>query len=66
MASQKDWIKKPAQQFSRVVSDIFSMSLEQRRVPKWKESIIVPMAKCGSKTVALTPLLMESFEKLMF
>lgn len=50
MALQKDWIEKPAQQFSHVGSDIFSVSLQQRSIPKWKESIIAPMAKCGSKT----------------
>ena len=52
---------------------IFEVCLQQRRVPKaWKESIIVPVAKSNTtkslndfRPVALTSLVMKSFEKIV-
>lgn len=60
------------EQLSQVFYDIFSMSLEQRKVPRlWKESIVVPLAKCtASKQLndlrpVATSWVMKSFEKLV-
>jgi hypothetical protein len=66
-------LKCCSEQLCGVFTDIFEMSLEQRRVPKaWKESIIVPVAKSNTtkslndfRPVALTSLVMKSFEKIV-
>lgn len=62
-----------AEQLAPIFAYIFNMSLYQQRVPDlWKQSIIVPIAKISRpkaqndyRPVALTSLVMKSFEKLV-
>ena len=62
-----------AEQLGPIFCHIFMLSLVQQRVPKtWKQSIVVPIAKTTHpkapndyRPVALTSLVMRSFEKLI-
>jgi len=62
-----------ADQLCNIFQCIFNLSLLQQRVPRsWKHSIIVPIAKCcppkslnDFRPVALTSLVMKSFEKII-
>ncbi|CAI5677546.1 unnamed protein product [Oreochromis niloticus] len=62
-----------ADQLSGIFHHIFSLSLELQTVPKiWKHVVIVPVAKGSSpkvlndfRPVALTSLVMKSFEKII-
>lgn len=62
-----------AEQLGPIFFYIFQMSLNQQRVPRsWKDSTIVPVAKTKHpkvlndfRPVALTSLVMKSFERLM-
>jgi len=66
-------LKVCADQLCKVFSDLFNSSLTQGKVPLlWKESTIVPVAKSASpkelndyRPVALTSLVMKSFERLI-
>uniref|UniRef100_A0AAR2JVL9 Reverse transcriptase domain-containing protein n=1 Tax=Pygocentrus nattereri TaxID=42514 RepID=A0AAR2JVL9_PYGNA len=62
-----------AGQLAKVFTDIFNLSLAQAAVPAcWKTSTIIPVPKCSSaacpndfRPVALTPIVMKCFEKLV-
>ena len=62
-----------AEQLGSVFYSIFNLSLSQQRVPSlWKQSTVVPVAKCNKpktlndfRPVALTSLVMKQFEKLI-
>lgn len=62
-----------ADQLAPIFYHIFQLSLNQQRVPKcWKQSTVIPVAKTTNprvfndfRPVALTSLVMKSFEKLI-
>jgi len=66
-------LKYCAGQLSSIFHDIFNMSLYLQHVPKlWKQAVIIPVPKSNSpkvlndlRPVALTSLVMKSFEKLV-
>ena len=66
-------LKHCAKQLTSIFSDIFNWSLRVQKVPNlWKKSIIIPVPKCNKpkvfndlRPVALTSLVMKSFEKLV-
>lgn len=66
-------LKHCAKQLTSIFSDIFNWSLRLQKVPNlWKMSIIIPVPKCNKpkvlndlRPVALTSLVMKSFEKLV-
>lgn len=66
-------LKNCADQLADIFTFIFSISLQLHKVPSlWKDSIIVPVPKSASpkslngfRPVALTSLVMKSFEKIV-
>ena len=66
-------LKHCAKQLTSIFSDIFNWPLRAQKVPSlWKKSIITPVPKCNNpkvlndlRPVALTSLVMKSFEKLV-
>ena len=68
------WILKTcANQLCNIFQYIFTLSLTLQKIPKlWKHSIVVPIPKCNNpkvlndfRPVALTSLVMKSFERLI-